>query len=91
MFAGGSILVPITEVGSLASLLGWMASCAAFLRMLPSSLGRLAGATGIVVTSLLLLMKVLPQVPGHFTRYEWIALAVWVGLGLLLRRAPAHD
>ncbi len=26
-------------------------------------------------------MKVLPQVPGHFTHYEWIALAVWVGLG----------
>ena len=50
-----------------------------------------SNATGIVVTSLLLLMKVLPQVPGHFTRYEWIALAVWVGLGLLLRRAPAHD
>ena len=29
MFAGESLLVPITEVGSLASLLGWMASCAA--------------------------------------------------------------
>jgi amino acid transporter len=91
MFAGESILVPITEVGSLASLLGWMASCAAYLRMRPSSLGRMAAATGIVVTSLLLLMKVLPQIPGHFTHYEWIALAVWVGLGLLLRRRPANN
>ncbi len=90
MFAGEAILVPITEVGSLASLLGWMASCAAYLRMRPSSLGRLAAATGIVVTSLLLLMKVLPQVPGHFTHYEWIALAVWIVLGLLLRRGPAN-
>ena len=90
MFAGQSILVPITEVGSLASLLGWMASCAAYLRMRPSSLGRMAAATGITVTSLLLLMKVLPQVPGHFTHYEWIALGVWVGLGLLLRRRTAN-
>ncbi len=90
MFAGESILVPITEVGSLASLLGWMASCAAYLRMRPSSLGRMAAATGIVITLLLLLMKVLPQVPGHFTHFEWIALAVWVGFGLLLRR-PATD
>jgi amino acid transporter len=87
MFAGQSILVPITEVGSLASLLGWMASCAAFLAMHPSLLGRRAAAiTGVVVTSLLLAMKILPQVPGHFTAYEWLALVVWVGLGILLRR-----
>jgi amino acid transporter len=86
MFAGESILVPITEVGSLASLLGWMASCAAYLRMRPSSLGRVAALAGVVVTSSLLLMKVLPQVPGHFTTVEWIALAGWVAVGLLLRR-----
>jgi basic amino acid/polyamine antiporter, APA family len=91
MFAGESILVPITEVGSLASLLGWMASCASYFRMQPSSVGRLAAVTGIVVTSALLLLKVLPQVPGHFTIYEWIALAVWTGLGLLLRRSPSLD
>jgi amino acid transporter len=91
MFAGESLLVPITEVGSLASLLGWMASCAAYLRMRPSSLGRAAAATGMVVTLSLLAMKVLPQVPGHFTRYEWIALAVWITLGLLLRRNPRAD
>jgi amino acid transporter len=86
MFAGQSILVPITEVGSLASLLGWMASCAAYTRMRPSSFGRLAAVIGIIVTSVLLLLKLLPQVPGHFDRYEWAALAVWVLIGLLLRR-----
>jgi len=86
IFVGESLLVPITEVGSLASLLGWTASCVAYLRMQPSSLGRLAAVTGIAVTSLLLLLKVLPQVPGHFTTVEWVALAVWIVLGLLLRR-----
>ena len=86
MFAGQSILVPITEVGSLASSLGWMASCAAFLAMRPGALGRTAAITGIVVTLLMIAMKVLPQVPGHFTLYEWIALAIWIAVGLLLRR-----
>jgi hypothetical protein len=31
-------------------------------------------------------MKVLPAVPGHFSRYEWFALGVWVALGTLLGR-----
>ncbi len=86
MFAGESLLVPITEVGSLAAPLGWMASCAAFLCMRPPPLGRAAALTGVVVTTLMIVIKVLPQVPGHFTIYEWIALAVWIGLGLALRR-----
>lgn len=86
MFAGESLLVPISEVGSLASALGWMASCAAYWRMRPATLGRVAGATGLVVTSLMILMKVLPQAPGHFTIYEWRALALWILLGLLVRR-----
>ncbi len=86
MLAGESVLVPITEVGSLAAPVGWMASCAAFLYMKPSPLGRAAALTGIGVTILMIAMKVLPQVPGHFTTYEWIATAAWAGLGLTLRR-----
>lgn len=86
MFAGESILVPIAEVGSLASALGWMAACASYLRMKPSAFGRAAAVTGIVVTFLVLAMKILPTVPGHFSIYEWIALALWIVLGLLLRR-----
>jgi amino acid transporter len=86
MFGGSSLLVPISEVGSVAAALGWMASCAAYLRMRPASVGRAAAATGIVVTSLMILMKVLPQAPGHFSKYEWMALGVWIVLGMLLRR-----
>ena len=83
---GQSLLVPITEVGSLAAALGWMASCAAYLGMRPSPLAMAAAATGLIVTALMILMKVLPQAPGHFSVYEWIALAIWVVLGALLRR-----
>ena len=91
MFGGESLLVPITEVGSLAAALGWMASCAAYLAMRASVFGRAAAVTGLVVTSLMILMKVLPQAPGHFSDYEWIALAVWIGLGGLLRRCPSDS
>ena len=89
MFCGESLLVPITEVGSLAATLGWLASCGSYLRMRPSMLGRAAAVTGFVVTLLMVLMKVLPQAPGHFSAYEWIALALWIGVGMLLRRNPA--
>jgi len=91
MLGGQSLLVPISEVGSLASALGWMASCAAYLRMRPSSIGRAAAATGIVVTAMMILMKLLPRVPGHISRYEWVALTLWVLLGLMLRRSAQPD
>ena len=29
------------------------------------------------------LMKVIPAIPGHFTIYEWIALATWIAVGAL--------
>jgi multisubunit Na+/H+ antiporter MnhB subunit len=52
-------------------------------------LGRAAAVTGLAVTLLMVLMKVLPQAPGHFSAYEWIALALWIGVGMVLRRSPA--
>ncbi len=88
MFGGESILVPIAEVGSVAAAVGWMASCASYLRMRPTAAGRVAALAGLLVTALLVLMKVVPSVPGHFTVYEWIALAVWICAGLLIRRRP---
>jgi hypothetical protein len=37
----------------------------------------------------MILMKVIPGVPGHFTAYEWLALGIWgvIGLGLKLLTA----
>jgi hypothetical protein len=35
----------------------------------------------------MILMKIVPYVPGHFSGYEWLALGIWVALGLIsLRR-----
>ena len=81
IFFGEAGLVPILEVGAVASAVGWMAACASYYRMKPAFGGRAAAAAGLVVTSLMILAKVVPVVPGHFTRYEWVALALWGGLG----------
>ena len=86
VLGGESILVPAAEVGSVTAAVGWMAACASFARMKPTAAGQIAAIAGLIVTALLVLMKVIPIIPGHFTMYEWIALAIWTGVGLLLHR-----
>ncbi|MGO9128045.1 MAG: APC family permease [Terriglobales bacterium] len=84
MFLGDAILVPITEVGSVASAIGWLGTCAAYYWMRPKPLERAIAMTGAVVSLLMILMKIVPAVPGHFSAYEWLALGVWSLMGLTL-------
>jgi basic amino acid/polyamine antiporter, APA family len=84
MFLGDAILVPVSEVGSVASATGWLAACAAYYAMGPPPGQRIVAAFGVVVGFMMILMKVVPAVPGHFSIYEWLALAVWIALGILL-------
>jgi len=84
MFLGEAGLVPILEVGAISSALGWMSACVAFLCMKPNWAGRIAAAFGVLVTAMMVFAKVLPFIPGHFTVYEWIALAIWAGLGVAI-------
>ena len=86
MFLGSAILVPISEVGSVASATGWFAVCAAFLCMKPSTADYLIALLGAVVGCAMALMKFLPFVPGHFSGWEWFVFALWIVLGQLLRR-----
>jgi APA family basic amino acid/polyamine antiporter len=89
LLLGDSILVPVTEVGSMASALGWLAACVSFWLVEPRLRLRLITGLGICVSLLLLLMKLIPAFPGHFTTAEWIALAIWLFLGASLhRRSP---
>ncbi len=85
VFLGEAGLVPILEVGAVAAAVAWMSACASYLCMKPALLGRAAALFGLLVTSAMILVKVVPLVPGHFSRYEWMALAIWAGLGLLFR------
>ncbi len=86
MFLGSAILIPITDVGSLASAIGWFAACAAYLRMKPPPRERAIAWVGAFVGLAMGLMKILPFVPGHFSGWEWLALALWLVTGILIGR-----
>jgi len=88
---GDAILVPITEVGSLCSILGWLMTCLAYLKwrkeIMPKE--RLIAIAGATVAGLLFLLKVFPGVPGSLGRWEYLALGLWLVLGLSLHRKKA--
>jgi basic amino acid/polyamine antiporter, APA family len=94
MLLGDAILVPVTEVGSVACAIGWTAACAACLalsrkRSETFTLSRFETAVavfGLLVGGTMILMKLLPSIPGHFTVYEWIALAIWLVVGAAAHR-----
>jgi basic amino acid/polyamine antiporter, APA family len=83
---GDAILVPVTEVGSMAAAFGWFAACLSFWFVEKNLRLRLIAAIGMLVSLLLLAMKWLPVFPGHFSTAEWISLAIWLALGILLHR-----
>jgi putative exporter of polyketide antibiotics len=63
---------------------GWFAACIS-LFLVESRLGtRLTAAIGAIVALLLVAMKVIPKFPGHFTQAEWIALAIWLLIGIAM-------
>jgi amino acid transporter len=86
MFLGDAILVPITEVGSVASASGWLAACAAYFAMGPAAGERAVAVVGVLVGLLMIGMKVVPLIPGHFSLSEWVSLAGWIALGWILAR-----
>jgi amino acid transporter len=91
---GDAILVPITEVGSLAVGVGWLSACAAYLaRQVRAGRSEFMAPAwmGASVSVAIILMKVIPQIPGSFTKAEWIAFTSWTALGLgfwIARRKP---
>ena len=83
---GDALLVPVTEVGSMASALGWFATCLSFWMVEKRASMRIVTGMGMLVSLLLFLMKVLPVFPGHFSPAEWTALGIWLVLGAILHR-----
>jgi hypothetical protein len=84
LLVGDALLVPVTEVGSMASAFGWLATCLSFYIVEKRVRLRAVAALGIAVSLLLVLMKWVPAVPGHFSVSEWVSLGAWLALGLLL-------
>ncbi|MBI4864457.1 MAG: APC family permease [Candidatus Riflebacteria bacterium] len=90
---GESVLIPISEVGSLAVAIGWLTACLSFLKGVgwpeggrPARVDLAAAGAGAVVSLALIVLKVAPFSPGHLGAPEYLALGLWttVGLGLWL-------
>jgi len=91
LFLGPSILIPVTEVGSMASAVGWLLACAAYYRIEAHAGRRAVALLGGLVALAMILMKVLPFVPGHFTSRECFALGLWAVLGIAIWRGRRPD
>jgi len=81
------LLIPVTEVGSMAAASGWLAATVSFLCVETRPGKRLVALAGAAVALLFVAMKVVPVFPGHFSRAEWVALAAWLALGTALHLA----
>ena len=88
---GESVLVPILEVGALSAAVAWMAACASYYKMKPRGLRRAAAVFGLFVTSIMIAVKLLPWVPGHFTWHEWLALGIWAALGSAIHKSRRQN
>lgn len=86
LLLGDAILVPVSEVGAMASAFGWLAACASLYKVERGAFLRVVAGLGAAVSLLLVLMKVVPVFPGHFSPAQWLALAGWLALGLLFHR-----
>jgi hypothetical protein len=60
-----------------------MSACAAYWRLQPEASQRALALLGMLVAAAMVLMKLLPFVPGHFTLPEYVALGAWLVLGLV--------
>jgi amino acid transporter len=86
---GDAVLIPITEVGSLAVGVGWCSACVAYIvRARRERIGRGVATAwiGALVSFAIMLMKMVPSVPGSFTCVEWTAFALWCLLGYVFWR-----
>jgi APA family basic amino acid/polyamine antiporter len=83
---GSNILVPISEVGSFAAGVGWMMACAAYFAMRPSAVDRALAALGTLVGASLIVMKLIPAIPGAFSGWEFVTLVLWILLGWTMHR-----
>lgn len=81
---GDAILVPVSEVGSLAVGVGWLSACLAYLARRQTHESRAFAWLGAAVSVAIVLMKIVPGVPGSFTRSEWISFAGWSAFGVMI-------
>src|SRR5262249_22461760 len=75
---------------------GWLSACVAYIARRHGSESAAMAGLGAAVSSAIVLMKVVPAVPGSFTAAEWTAFVAWSAVGLAFwlsrrRRTRAYD
>jgi amino acid transporter len=95
-FLGDAILVPVSEVGSLAVGVGWLTTCLserarAWRAGRPLDRGGVLAWLGAAVSLAVIAMKALPFVAGSFSRSEWVAFAGWSALGAVFWAMRTKD
>jgi amino acid transporter len=88
-FGGDRLLVAISEVGSFASAIGWLATSSSLLKI-GRGQERAVAFVGVLVAASFALLKILPGVPGHFTAAEYVALTAWIAAGILFSLASTR-
>jgi amino acid transporter len=79
---GKAVLVPISEVGSLTCVAGWLATCLAFCRGAGGK--KTAAARAVAVVGIVVCLVLAVIVVRSFGPYEWLAVAGWSLLGAAL-------
>jgi APA family basic amino acid/polyamine antiporter len=88
VLAGEAVLVPITEIGSAAGAVGWLFACLSFFLMRRDARSRTVALMGSAVAVTLLVIKLFPIIPGHFTTTEYLLALGWIVAAALLYRRP---
>jgi len=88
VLVGNALLVPVTELGSAAGAVGWLFSCISFVLLRNHMRGRLVALLGAAVAITLLVIKLVPAIPGHFTATEYLLGLAWLVAGALIYRNP---
>lgn len=97
---GTSVITPLTNVGSLSFVLGWLITCYSTLalrkqekdlhRPIKAGEGRFIIKLSIVISALLTILSVIPGSPG-FMSYESLAIfVVWIILGAIFYTLSHH-
>ena len=68
----------------MASATGWFAASLSLFLLEKRPRGRAVAGFAAAISLVLVLMKVIPAFPGHFSRAEWIALAIWLLIGAVM-------
>ncbi len=97
---GTSVITPLTNVGSLSFVLGWLITCYSTLilrknekklhRPIRAGKGRLIIYLSILISLALSILSIIPSSPGFMTYESLIIFTIWIILGVIFYIMSHH-